>query len=61
MCIIVIWTSLSHTWQAYKTSWGLKVPGSTRGQMLLKLANLIEQNADEFAALEALNCGMYDH
>ncbi|KAK7441049.1 hypothetical protein VKT23_016833 [Stygiomarasmius scandens] len=43
--------------KAYKTSWGLKVPGSTRGQMLLKLANLIEQNADEFAALEALNCG----
>ncbi|THV04186.1 aldehyde dehydrogenase [Dendrothele bispora CBS 962.96] len=43
--------------KAYKTSWGLKVPGSTRGQMLLNLAKLIEENADEFAALEALNCG----
>ncbi|THU97075.1 aldehyde dehydrogenase [Dendrothele bispora CBS 962.96] len=42
--------------EAYKASWGLKVPGSIRGQMLLKLANLIEQNAEEFAALEALNC-----
>ncbi|THV04402.1 aldehyde dehydrogenase [Dendrothele bispora CBS 962.96] len=43
--------------EAYKTLWGLKVPGSIRGQMLLNLANLIEQNAEEFAALEALNCG----
>ncbi|KAF5370379.1 hypothetical protein D9758_006895 [Tetrapyrgos nigripes] len=43
--------------KAYKTSWGLKVPGSVRGQMLLKLASLIEQNLDEFAALESLNVG----
>ncbi|KAG7447971.1 aldehyde dehydrogenase [Guyanagaster necrorhizus] len=43
--------------QAYKTSWGLKVPGSVRGRMLSKLADLIEKNADEFAALEALNVG----
>ncbi|THU91051.1 aldehyde dehydrogenase [Dendrothele bispora CBS 962.96] len=43
--------------KAYKTSWGLKVPGSTRGQMITKLANLIEQNIDEFAALECINVG----
>ncbi|THU97206.1 aldehyde dehydrogenase [Dendrothele bispora CBS 962.96] len=43
--------------KAYKTTWGLKVPGSTRGQMLLNLAKLIEKNTDELAALEALNCG----
>ncbi len=50
---------LSDTLQAYKTSWGLKVPGTDRGRMLSKLADLIEKNADEFAALEALNVGMY--
>ncbi|KAK7051661.1 hypothetical protein VNI00_004640 [Paramarasmius palmivorus] len=43
--------------KAYKTSWGLKVPGSTRGQMITKLASLIEQNLEEFAALECLNVG----
>ncbi|KAF5371271.1 hypothetical protein D9758_004301 [Tetrapyrgos nigripes] len=43
--------------KAYKTSWGLKVPGSTRGQMLLKLASLVEQNIEEFAALESMNNG----
>ncbi|KAK7453555.1 hypothetical protein VKT23_011834 [Stygiomarasmius scandens] len=43
--------------KAYKTSWGLKVPGSTRGQMITKLANLIEQNSDELAALECMNVG----
>ena len=45
--------------QAYKTSWGLKTPGATRGKLLHKLADLIEANLDEFAALEALNGGMW--
>ncbi|KAG7097972.1 hypothetical protein E1B28_005282 [Marasmius oreades] len=43
--------------KAYKTSWGLKVPGTERGKLLSKLADLIEKNADEFAALESLNVG----
>ncbi|KAE9403861.1 aldehyde dehydrogenase [Gymnopus androsaceus JB14] len=43
--------------KAYKTSWGLKVPGVQRGEMLMKLANLLEANIDEFAALECLNVG----
>jgi aldehyde dehydrogenase (NAD+) len=43
--------------KAYKTSWGLKVPGAVRGKMLNKLADLIEQNADEFTALESLDVG----
>lgn len=47
--------------QAYKTSWGLKVPGKTRGLILGKLADLIEANADEFAALESLNVGTSVH
>ncbi|KAF8995920.1 aldehyde dehydrogenase [Cyathus striatus] len=43
--------------KAFKESWGLKVPGSVRGQMLNKLADLIERDADEIAALEALDVG----
>ncbi|TFK32453.1 aldehyde dehydrogenase [Crucibulum laeve] len=43
--------------KAYKTAWGLKCPGVTRGKLMNKLADLIEQNIDEFAALEALNGG----
>jgi len=43
--------------KAYKTSWGLKCPGTMRGKMLSKLADLVEANAEEFAALEALDAG----
>ncbi|KAJ8580022.1 putative 1-pyrroline-5-carboxylate dehydrogenase [Rhizopogon salebrosus TDB-379] len=43
--------------KAYKECWGLKVPGAQRGGMLSKLADLLEANADEFAALEALDVG----
>ncbi|KAL0566858.1 hypothetical protein V5O48_015141 [Marasmius crinis-equi] len=43
--------------KAYKSSWGLKVPGVERGKILNKFADLMEANADEFAALESLNVG----
>ncbi|KAG5645864.1 hypothetical protein DXG03_005206 [Asterophora parasitica] len=43
--------------KAYKTSWGLKCPGTVRGKLLNKLADLIEANIDEFAALESLDVG----
>nr|ADY86395.1 aldehyde dehydrogenase [Tricholoma vaccinum] len=43
--------------KAYKTSWGLKCPGSVRGKLLNKLVDLLEANADEFSALESLNVG----
>ncbi|EKM75281.1 hypothetical protein AGABI1DRAFT_46701 [Agaricus bisporus var. burnettii JB137-S8] len=43
--------------RAYKTSWGLKVPGAERGRLLGKLADLVEQHSDKLAALEALNVG----
>ncbi|KAF9020791.1 aldehyde dehydrogenase [Hymenopellis radicata] len=43
--------------QAYKTSWGLKVPGSQRGKLLSKLADLLERDLDQIAALESLNVG----
>lgn len=44
---------------AYKTSWGLKVPGAERGRMLNKFADLIEEHIEELAALESLNVGSY--
>jgi len=43
--------------RAYETSWGLKVPGSRRGELLNKLADLMERYSDELAALEALDNG----
>ncbi|KAF8647366.1 hypothetical protein AX16_006761 [Volvariella volvacea WC 439] len=43
--------------KAYKSFWGLKVPGVTRGQLLHKFADLLEKHVDELAALETLNTG----
>ncbi|KXN81421.1 Aldehyde dehydrogenase [Leucoagaricus sp. SymC.cos] len=43
--------------KAYKTSWGLKVPGSERGRILGKFADLLEKHTDALASLEALNVG----
>ncbi|KAL0568212.1 hypothetical protein V5O48_013782, partial [Marasmius crinis-equi] len=43
--------------KAFKTSWGLKVPGVERAKLLNKLADLVEANMDEIAALETLNVG----
>ncbi|KAJ3798217.1 aldehyde dehydrogenase [Lentinula aff. detonsa] len=42
---------------AFNTSWGLKVPGATRGQFLYKLATLMEESLDEIAAIESLDNG----
>ncbi|KAF5365416.1 hypothetical protein D9758_010819 [Tetrapyrgos nigripes] len=44
-------------YKAYKTSWGLKVPGSTRGRILYKLADLVQEHGKEIMALEVLNTG----
>lgn len=43
--------------KAYDTVWGLNTPGSERGRLLCKLADLMEENAEELAALESLNNG----
>jgi aldehyde dehydrogenase (NAD+) len=43
--------------KAFKTSWGLKCPGVQRGKLLFKLADLIEANTDELAAIEAMDNG----
>ncbi|KAJ6587442.1 aldehyde dehydrogenase [Mycena vulgaris] len=47
--------------KAYKTTWGLKCPGTERGKLLNRLADLIERDIDEFAALEAINVGKPFH
>lgn len=43
--------------RAYKTSWGLHCPGTARGKLLNKLAQLMERDADILTALECLNVG----
>jgi len=43
--------------KAFDTVWGLKTPGFERGKLLIKLAELIEANADELAAIETLDNG----
>ncbi|TFK61589.1 aldehyde dehydrogenase [Pluteus cervinus] len=43
--------------KAYKAVWGLKTPGFERGKLLNKLADLLEANIEELAALESLNTG----
>ncbi|KDN39669.1 hypothetical protein RSAG8_08697, partial [Rhizoctonia solani AG-8 WAC10335] len=43
--------------KAYDTVWGLNVSGVKRGQILIRLAELIERDLDEIAAIEALDNG----
>ncbi|CDZ98425.1 aldehyde dehydrogenase [Phaffia rhodozyma] len=43
--------------KAFEEVWGEKVPGHERGKILMKLADLVEANADELAAIESLDNG----
>ncbi|KAF8211202.1 NAD-aldehyde dehydrogenase [Mycena galopus ATCC 62051] len=43
--------------QAFNTTWGKNVTGFERSRLINKLADLIEQNAQELAELESLNNG----
>ncbi|KAJ7171286.1 aldehyde dehydrogenase [Mycena filopes] len=47
--------------KAYKTSWGLKCPGFERGKLLMRLADLLDRDIDQFAALESINAGKPFH
>ncbi|KAJ7202138.1 aldehyde dehydrogenase [Mycena pura] len=51
----------AHSHQAYKTTWGLKCPGTSRGKLLTRLAELLERDSAEIAALEAINVGKPYH
>ena len=43
--------------KAFETTWGLNASGSVRSDLLWKLAELMERDFDELAALEALDNG----
>lgn len=43
--------------KAFKTTWGRNIPGADRGNLLLKIADLIERDADKIARVESLNGG----
>ena len=43
---------------AFDSSWGLNASGTVRSALLYKLATLMEANANELAALEALDNGL---
>lgn len=43
--------------KAFDTVWGLNAPGTHRARLLNKLADLIEANYDELAAVESLDTG----
>jgi aldehyde dehydrogenase (NAD+) len=44
--------------KAFETTWGLNASGSDRSNLLWKLAQLMERNLDELAALEAMDNGI---
>ncbi|KAG8723444.1 aldehyde dehydrogenase (NAD(P)(+)) ald5, partial [Ceratobasidium sp. 395] len=50
-------TAVQAAQKAYDSSWGLNVSGVKRGEILIKLAELIERDIDEIAAVEALDNG----
>lgn len=43
--------------KAFDTTWGLHTPGQRRGEILIKIAELIERDTDILASLEALDNG----
>lgn len=45
--------------KAFDTTWGLNAPGGVRTDLLWKLAQLMERDALELAALEALDNGKF--
>lgn len=42
---------------AFQTTWGTNVPGTERGKLLNRLADLIERDQQELAELESFNSG----
>jgi aldehyde dehydrogenase (NAD+) len=43
--------------KAFNTTWGENSSGATRGHLLFKLAELMERDADQLAAIECLDNG----
>lgn len=49
--------AIRHSRRAFRTTWGLNIPGSTRGTLLSNLANLIESHTPLLAEVEAWDAG----
>jgi aldehyde dehydrogenase (NAD+) len=45
--------------KAFNTTWGLNIGGAKRGQLLMKLAEIVEAHTQELAAIESLDNGMF--
>lgn len=43
--------------EAFETTWGLESSANQRGELMFRLAELLEKNKDELAQLEAIDCG----
>ncbi|KAF8423744.1 aldehyde dehydrogenase domain-containing protein [Boletus edulis BED1] len=54
-------TAVDAAQKAFDTVWGLNATGTQRSILLGKLARLLEENADELAALESLDNGKTFH
>ncbi|KAJ7478692.1 aldehyde dehydrogenase [Mycena galericulata] len=50
-------TAVKVAQKALETTWGLNAPGAQRGELLFKLAALMERDAEELSAIEALDNG----
>jgi hypothetical protein len=46
-------------YQAFDTTWGLNASGAQRGELLNKLARLMEEHQDELSAIEAVDNGKF--
>jgi aldehyde dehydrogenase (NAD+) len=51
-------TAVKAAQNAFDTTWGLNASGAKRGELLYKLAALMDAARDELSALEALDNGM---
>lgn len=45
--------------QATDSTWGIHIPGSKRGKLLNKLADLMDEKFEELCAVEALDNGLW--
>lgn len=43
--------------EAFETTWGLEVSANERGELMFRLAELLDKAKDELAELEAIDCG----
>ncbi|KAI0086321.1 aldehyde dehydrogenase [Irpex rosettiformis] len=52
-------TAVQAAKKAFYTTWGTKIAASERGRLLNKLADLVERDADQLAAIESRDAGKF--